>query len=87
MRSDRLLLTMLTLALALAPAGATELEIRKAFALPVSDVVFGDDGRTLTLANDQGQVRIWNLLSGRQVATESDYRTPGQFQAFSPDAR
>jgi WD40 repeat protein len=87
MRSDRLLLTMLTLALALAPAGATELEIRKAFALPVSDVVFGDDGRTLTLANDQGQVRIWNLHSGRQVATESDYRSPGQFQAFSPDAR
>jgi hypothetical protein len=63
----------------------TELEIRSAFAMPVVDVSFSTDGRWLNTAGEGDAVRLWDVKSGRMVATSGGPERTASHEAFDPE--
>ena len=53
----------------------------------VTDVAFGDRGRLLATASNDGNARVWNVRTGALVNTFSGHQGTVTGVAFSPDGR
>ena len=50
-------------------------------------VAFSPDGRTLATGSDDKTARLWEVASGKEIATLRGHESGVYFVAFSPDGR
>ena len=54
---------------------------------PLRDVTISPDGKVLASGAEDGEVRVWDLRSGKALTSPPAHKNPVQYLAFSADSR